>query len=602
MSIGAMILSGLLLVVAWMAVAFIVQRARNDAGIVDVARTVAIGLLALLYGSSGDGYSARRFVLIFLVCLWAGRLAGHLVATRMLGGQVEDGRYRRWRKKWGADADRNFFLWFQLQGAIAFGLSLPLLVVALCPAMGFRGWDLAGGLVWLVAILGESAADAQLAAWRKDPGNAGKACRTGLWRFSRHPNYFFECLHWCAYILLGFGFAEWPITFLGPGIALWTLLQALPRTEEQALVSRPIDYRDYQWHTGRLVPGLPAGWLAKTGIDWAERRKLSDRWIARGIHRMLEARVFREDMGSCEARRDSMREKLASLTIGPILHPAAAKLPALPQAFWERVLGPRALHACAFWTPGTTLLEEAEESMLHHLALRAQVADGMEVLEWGFGWGALAVWIAEKHPKARVLAVLDSFDARHHVENEAARRGLKNLEAVSADLDEFKTDRTFDRIVSLETLERVHNWEELLRRADGWLKSSGKLFAQLFVHRMYTWRLDTAGEDAWLARHFLPGAVMPSDDLLHFFQRDLVIEEQWCFSGKHYERTARAWLANLDARWSDLLPLLRSVHGAAEAERWLQRWRIYFLVRAGMGGYRQGEEWWISQYRLAKRT
>lgn len=242
--------SALAMTLGWM-----VQRRTRNAGVVDAIWTAGLGGSALYYAASGEGLPDRRLAVALFGSLWAARLGWHL-GLRILG-EVEDGRYRHLRRHWH-DNQVKFFLFFQAQAWLVALFSLPLLAAAANRAP-WSGWDSLGIAVWLLAIGGESLADRQLARFRADPAHHGLTCREGLWRYSRHPNYFFEWLQWFAYLLLAVGSMLWWLALLGPVLMLVSLywVTGIPFTEAQALRSRGEDYRDYQRRTSPFFPWFP---------------------------------------------------------------------------------------------------------------------------------------------------------------------------------------------------------------------------------------------------------------------------------------------------------------------------------------------------------
>jgi steroid 5-alpha reductase family enzyme len=227
------------------------QLRTRDASFVDVGWAAGLGALALAAAAFLPGEPARRVLVGAMGAIWSLRLAAHLYFDRVRG-KPEDGRYAGMRASWGADANRNFFFFFQAQAVLDVLLSLPLL--ALCSLRGPLGpFDAAGAVVWLVAVSGEAVADRQLASFRADTANKGRTCRAGLWGMSRHPNYFFEWLHWLAYSVMAP--ADWRV-WTSPALMLFFLLRVtgIPATEAQALKSRGDDYRDYQRTTSMFVP------------------------------------------------------------------------------------------------------------------------------------------------------------------------------------------------------------------------------------------------------------------------------------------------------------------------------------------------------------
>ncbi len=273
----------------------------------------------------------------------------------------------------------------------------------------------------------------------------------------------------------------------------------------------------------------------------------------------------------------------------------------VPTELFRKVLGPRMKYSCCHFPPGVSSLAEAEEAMLALTCERAQMRDGMSVLDLGCGWGSLSLWIAEKYPGCRILSVSNSRTQREHILARCAERGLRNLEVVTADANTFEPGRTFDRVVSVEMFEHMRNHRLLMRRISSWLAPGGKLFVHIFAHRTLAYLFRDESGDDWMARTFFTGGIMPSDDLLLYFQEDLSIEGHWRVSGLHYRETLERWLRNLDDRKEEILPVLAEAYGKGEADRWFHRWRLFFLACSEVWGFRGGGEWIVSHYLFRRR-
>jgi cyclopropane-fatty-acyl-phospholipid synthase len=238
--------------------------------------------------------------------------------------------------------------------------------------------------------------------------------------------------------------------------------------------------------------------------------------------------------------------------------------------------------------------------MLALTCQRAALQDGERVLDLGCGWGSLSLWIAEHFPSCHVVGVSNSASQREHVLARAQAAGLRNVEVVTADANRFEAPGRFDRIVSVEMMEHTRNWRRLLERAAGWLAPGGTMFVHVFTHRLVGYEFATDGAMDWMARHFFTGGQMPADSQLLHFQDHLAVEAHWRVDGRHYARTAEAWLQNFDRHRAELAPVLRATYGDGAAAMG-NRWRVFFMACAELWGYAGGREWLVSHYRLRRR-
>ncbi len=238
---------------------FLLCRRLDNYGFVDVAWSYAFALLAVFYACFGAGWPLRRLTLATMAVLWSLRLGTHLLKRVAGHHPVEDGRYVQLRKDWADNFAPKMFGFFQLQATSVVLLGVPFLLPVLNSAAGLHPLEIAGAGLWLLAITGESLADAQLAAFKRDPASKGRVCDVGLWRYSRHPNYFFEWLVWVAYFVFALGSPRGWLAVIGPVSILYLLLRVtgIPLTEQQSLRSKGDAYRRYQASTSAFVPWFP---------------------------------------------------------------------------------------------------------------------------------------------------------------------------------------------------------------------------------------------------------------------------------------------------------------------------------------------------------
>jgi len=222
---------------------------------VDAAWAMSIGLLAVFFALTGDGAIEKRILAVVVAGTWSARLSIHMI-SRLLSHTEEDGRYLALREHWKGSVNVRMWLFFMGQASVAFLFALPAWVVAQDPSPNLNIWVALGVAIWLISLAGESIADQQLARFRSDPANKGQVCEVGLWNYSRHPNYFFEWLHWFSYPLIAMGAANAWVAWLGPLVMLVFLyrITGIPYTEKQALKSRGDLYRRYQQTTQPFIP------------------------------------------------------------------------------------------------------------------------------------------------------------------------------------------------------------------------------------------------------------------------------------------------------------------------------------------------------------
>jgi steroid 5-alpha reductase family enzyme len=256
-------LSLLLTALAALCVAFallyLVARRIDNYGIVDIAWSYAFAALATFYALAGPGWPLRRALIASLAVVWSLRLGTHL-AIRVIGHHpTEDGRYIQLRKDWAGNFVPKMFGFFQLQAGTVVLLGAAFILAALNPTPALHPLEYVGAALWLLAISGEALADAQLAAFKKNPVHKGQVCAVGLWRYSRHPNYFFEWLIWVSFFIFSLASPYGWIAFIGPASILYLLLRVtgIPLTEEQSLRSRGDAYRRYQQTTSAFIPWFP---------------------------------------------------------------------------------------------------------------------------------------------------------------------------------------------------------------------------------------------------------------------------------------------------------------------------------------------------------
>ncbi len=340
--------------------------------------------------------------------------------------------------------------------------------------------------------------------------------------------------------------------------------------------------------------------VTQAANELAETGFLPDALLRSGIRRLCglrKAEVSRQGTADIEAFVERM--KTSPVALVPEL--ANEQHYEVPAAFFREVLGAHRKYSCCYWGNGARNLDEAEVAALEITCQRARIEDGMTILDLGCGWGSLSLWIATHYPGCTLTSVSNSASQRAFIEREAASLGLNNIRVVTADMNEFSTDRRFDRVVSVEMFEHMRNYDVLFERISRWLNEDGRFFMHIFCHRSAAYEYLDNGPSDWMSRHFFSGGIMPSGDLPAYFQAHLRLTDQWRWSGRHYRDTAEAWLANMDRNKERIMPILGETYGGKNARRWWMRWRIFFLAVSEMFGMDGGREWGVGHYLFERR-
>jgi len=344
-------------------------------------------------------------------------------------------------------------------------------------------------------------------------------------------------------------------------------------------------------------------------IDACERGLIPDPVARLGMRQLIARRLAEEFAHRGERRSERFNRFLDELRSSPIaIHTQDANQQhyEVPTEFFHAHLGPRMKYSCCYYPEGNETLAQAEDAMLALSADRAELADGMRILDLGCGWGSMSIWMAQHYPHAEIVALSNSYGQRRFIEHRADALQLTNLRVLTGNVAEvsFPLDGEpagFDRIVSVEMFEHMKNYGALLAKLAGWLRPDGRLFVHVFAHRLLAYPFEDAGQGDWMSRYFFTGGTMPSEHLFAHFQDDLRIERQWWLSGKHYERTANQWLDGMDAAPRPVADALGACYGPADLARWTQRWRMFYMAVAELFGFAGGEEWGVAHYRFMRR-
>ena len=333
------------------------------------------------------------------------------------------------------------------------------------------------------------------------------------------------------------------------------------------------------------------------GIWLAERGWIPDFLLRIAVKFISKARI---------KKSSSFSEKLdviSSLRDGPIAEstPSANKQHyEVPPAFFEKVLGSKLKYSCSLFSDNQKNLNDAETEMLKTYIERANIRSKQEILDLGCGWGSFSLYAAQKFSNSNFTAVSNSDEQINFIKSKIQELGLTNLLALKQDINQLNLNKKFDRIVSIEMFEHMRNYKNLLQRLSNLMTDDGLLFVHIFCHRQSAYFYEIKNQWDWMTKYFFTGGIMPSKDIFEFFDEDLTVAESWEINGKHYSKTSKSWLKNIDKNSKIVKQILNQHYD--EKNIWFNRWRIFFLACEEFFKINDGKEWFVSHYLLEKKN
>ncbi len=334
-----------------------------------------------------------------------------------------------------------------------------------------------------------------------------------------------------------------------------------------------------------------------------EQNKVPDLLLRKGIRNLLKQRLRDEDKGDVEAQQAHLFGLIRELKASPIaVNTADANQQhyEVPTQFYQYCLGKNLKYSGCYYKPSVTDLDTAEDDMLALTCHRAGLKNGQHVLELGCGWGSLSLYMAAKFPDSTFKVVSNSGTQKIYIDGQAKERHITNLTVITADMNTFKINEQFDRIVSVEMFEHMRNYELLMKKVASFLKPDGTLFIHIFTHKTFAYLFEVKDETDWMSKYFFTGGIMPSDNLLFYFNDNLAVEKHWHVNGTHYGKTAEAWLKNMDKHKSEIMPIFEETYGKDQAVKWWVYWRLFYMACAELWNYNKGNEWMVSHYLFHK--
>ncbi len=338
--------------------------------------------------------------------------------------------------------------------------------------------------------------------------------------------------------------------------------------------------------------------MIKSGIQLAEKGYLPDFILKKAINRILMNRL--KEVADANSFKQNSKldffEELKNSAIAISTNDANEQHYEVPASFFKYVMSDNLKYSCCWYENDSDDLIQAEINMIEKTISRAEIASNQQILDLGCGWGSFTIYAAQKFPESIFTCISNSTDQIEFIKQEAKKKNLKNVLPQKQDVNDLRFKDKFDRIVSVEMFEHVRNYKMLLSNLRNFMKPEGKLFIHIFNHKEHSYPYEVRGDSDWMSKYFFTGGIMPSADIFDFFNDDFSVSKYWEVNGKHYAKTCRHWLQNHYANKRKIINLFDAHYD--DANKWYQRWRLFFLACEMLFAHDQGNEWFVSHYLL----
>lgn len=342
-------------------------------------------------------------------------------------------------------------------------------------------------------------------------------------------------------------------------------------------------------------------------IRGMENGLVPDAVIRYGIRNLLKQRI--KAMNEEESKGPVLKRHAQLLRESPLAimtKQANEQHYEVPTEFYDLCLGQHKKYSSCYWEDAMSELAQAEQKALDISIERAEIIDGMRILELGCGWGSLSLELARRFPKSLVTVVSNSTTQKQYIDEQAKQRGFHNLTVLTRDLGKEESynfgQEKFDRVMSIEMMEHIRNYEKFFSLISAQMKPDAKMFVHIFTHKSTPYFFETEGADNWMGKYFFSGGQMPARDLFDQFNQHLTVEKKWDWNGTHYQKTLEAWLDKMDKNEDRVFHLFEQTYGKDQAKIWVNRWRVFYMACAELFGFNNGQEWSVTHYLFSTKA